>query len=367
MQEKQINGKPTLTLLFVHLGTKIPGYLQTNIERSRVMFPGMKISLVTDSKNAGSWALKYDIEVMSYQRDDYFNSAFTFGKLETNFRNGYWRYTIERLAAIKTFHELHPTTPVLHIESDVILMPNFPTDQVSKLDKMHWLNYGIGADIAAMIYSPSAGKTTLFYQHLIEEIKLSGGSDMEILWKLRTKYKKIYSTFPTINSKTKSLQNTIDNEVDFDVYEIAPESIFEGVFDAAGIGIWLFGGDPNNNFGFTTIHTRELIDTGNIFIDSSKATFVGGENGELCIETAHHGLVPVYNLHIHSKNRKLLSIEWKPELVKLLEITDKSSKVTGFNIKILIEAIYQNLRKKSLLRYIMHIPILKKLKRLLKP
>ena len=367
MQEKQIKDKATLTLLFVHLGTKVPGYLQTNIERSRAMFPGMKISLVTDSKNTGSWAMKYGIEVISYQRDVSFNSAFTFGKLESNFRNGYWRYTIERLVAIKTFHELHPTTPVLHIESDVILMPDFPMDQVSKLDKMHWLNYGIEADIAAIIYSPSAEKTNQFHQHLIEEIKLSGGSDMEILWKLRTKYEKNYFTFPIINSKTKSLQNAIDNEDDFDIYEIAPGSIFEGVFDAAGIGIWLCGGDPNNNFGLTTIHTRELIDTGNIFIDSSKATFVSGENGELRIETAHHGLVPVYNLHIHSKNRKLLSTEWKPELIKLLTVTDKSSKVTGFNIKILIGAIYQNLRNKSLLRYILHIPILKKLKRFLKP
>jgi hypothetical protein len=363
MQDNQIDNRSDLSLLFVHLGTKTPRYLRTNIERSRVLFPNLRISLVTDVRNLTNWAQKQDVEIINYQEDPAFNSAFKFENLESNFRNGYWRYTIERLIAINTFHNLHPQIPVLHLESDVILMPDFPLDKVSALTKIYWLKYGPRADIASILYTPNAEKTSEFCERLIDEIKNNEESDMELLWKLRTKFVNDYSTFPTMNAKTKSLLNIKSEKSETEISQKMLESNFDGLFDAAGIGIWISGGDPRNNFGFTTIHTRQLIDSGNIYIDSSKESFVSVGNGELRIETEGLELVPVYNLHVHSKNRRLLSAVWIPELEKLLRYKGRTAKVISFNIQILVQEISLNLRNKSFLRYILHLPPLKKLKR----
>lgn len=363
MQESRFDESATLTILFIHLGTEIPRYLISNIERSRVIFPKLKISLVTDSNKMGFWVQKNNVEVIKYQNDEFFDESFTYGKLESSFRNGYWRHTTERLAAIKLFHNLHPETPILHIESDILMMPDFPVTQMSRMSKIHWLSYGASADIAAIFYSPHAEKTNRFYRHLIEEIKSSGGSDMELLWNIRERFPNDYLTFPTINPKTKALKNVSNQSRNVGILQETPQTHFDGIFDAAGIGIWLCGGDPRNNFGFTTIHTRELIDSGNIFIDSSKEKFVIQENGELRIETKDNELIPVFNLHIHSKNKKLLSKDWEPELAKMLRFTENSPKIVGFDIRILATEIYQNLRHRSLLRYLLHAPILKNLKR----
>ena len=365
MHQNQQKNLRSITLLFVHIGTKLPKYLLENIQRTRKIFPNLKITLLTDVEDLRLWANREDIEILKYQKDKAFNDVFKFGELEEKFRDGYWRHTIERLVAIKTFHELKPNTSVLHIESDVILLPNFPLNEVSQLRKVHWLNYGDKADIAAMIFLPTAENTIQFHYHLIKQYEKSGGSDMEILWNIRKEFPEIYSTFPTANSKTQSLLNLKSKMPDSSFLDSSSKSSFDGIFDACGIGIWVFGSDPRNNYGVTNVHTRELIDSGKIYIDASSASYFSDKSGEFWIRTLNSEIVPVYNIHVHSKNKRLLSPTWIPEMEKYLKVTGSHPKKMNFQVSMLINLVYQNIKKKSLLRYLLHLPPLKRLRELL--
>ena len=351
-----------LALLFVHLGTKPPEYLLGNILRTQELFPEKLIVLLTDSQYADEWAIENNIETFRYTPDESFNQIFTLGKFDKNFRKGYWRHTIERLFAINSYHKFYPNYKILHIESDVMIMPNFPFDTFSQTRNVHWLRYGPRADIAALMYFPTGRDTAKFYSNFLDQFQKFPGSDMQVLWALRESFPETYFTFPI-------LKNEIANTLNSKIYDVSLEQIenldsdFSGIFDAFGIGVWLFGFDPRNRYGFTKVHTREVVDSGDIYIDASKLNFVFNKQGELYAKTCEDELIPIYNLHIHSKNSRLLSPSWVPEMAKFIELDEKESKFVSFQPKILIQLIADTLRTRNLLNFLGQLPPTKRLRK----
>ena len=350
------------TLLFVHLGTKPPEYLFGNILRTQELFPEKKIVLLTDYHEAVEWAIENNIEIFHYTPDESFNQIFTLGKFDKNFREGYWRHTIERLFAIHSYHKFYPNSRLLHIESDVMIMPNFPFDVFMQTRNVFWLRYGPRADIAALMYFPTGAETAKFYSDLLGQFQKFPGSDMQVLWALRESFPKTYFTFPII-------RNEIVNTLNSKIHNVSLEQIenlnsdFSGIFDAFGIGVWLFGFDPRNRYGFTKVHTREVVDSGDIYIDASKLNLVFNEHGELYAKTCRNELIPIYNLHVHSKNSRLLSPSWIPELAKFIELNENESKFISFQPKILLQLIVGTLRTRNLLNFLLQLPPTKRLRK----
>jgi len=351
-----------LTLLFVHLGTKPPEYLLGNILRTRELFPEKKVVLVTDRNELNEWANENEVEIAHYVQNQSFNQLFTFGNFDEKFRGGYWRLTLERIIAINSYHENFPASKLLHIESDVIILPNFPFETISHLTKVHWLKYGPRADIAALMYFPSGTATKKFNYHLLEQFQKFPGSDMQILFGLRESLPEFYLTLPIVK---RELALTLNREIpDLSIEKIKTlDSDLGGVFDAFGIGVWLFGFDPRNRYGFTKVHTREVIDSGDIYIDASKLDFIFNEDGELYANTSENELIPIYNLHVHSKNMRLLSPSWIPEMTKFIELNNTESKIVSFQPKVLLQIIWQTIRSRNLLNLLLQLPTIKRVRK----
>ena len=354
-----------LTLLFIHLGVMPPKYLLGNISRTRDVFPNIKIVLLTDSHHLDAWGSEKNIEIAHYSTDQLFQQKFTFGEFDKNFRKGYWRHTIERLFAINSYHQLNPTLKVLHIESDVMLMPNFPFDAMAKLDKVAWLQYGPNADIAALVYSPSPSATQGFYFDLLKRLETHGGSDMQVLLGIREKFSENYLALPIIRPEIESILNPKIAELSLNSFKFN-DTITEGIFDAFGIGVWLFGFDPRNRYGITTVHTREVIESGDLYIDASKAGYSLTESGNLYISSPGNKLIPIYSLHVHSKNLRLLSPNWLPEMTKFLEFQNTDLKVIGFQPRVLIQLILDSVRGKNFLNFLLQSPPGRRVRRFLR-
>jgi hypothetical protein len=353
-----------LTLLFVHLGTKPPEYLLGNILRTQKLFPEQKIVLLTDRNELNEWSTENKIEFAHYVQDQSFNQIFTFGSFDAKFRGGYWRHTIERMVAINSYHKKFPTSKLLHIESDVIILPNFPFERIALLSEVHWLRYGPRADIAALMYFPNGEATTRFNFHLLEQFQERPGSDMHVLFGLRESLPEYYLTFPIVK---RELALSLNREItDLSVEKIEnTESNHGGIFDAFGIGVWLFGFDPRNRYGFTKVHTREVIDSGDIYIDASKLEFIFNDHGELYAKTSETKLIPIYNLHVHSKNLRLLSTSWIPEMTRFIELNKNAeSKIVSFQPKVLFQVILQTIRSRNLLNLLLQLPAIERVKKI---
>ena len=354
-----------LTLLFVHLGTKPPKYLLGNILRAREVFPNFKIVLLTDSHHLDLWGVAKEIEITHYSTDQMFEQKFTFGEYDKNFRKGYWQHTIERLVAINSYHQLNPTLKLLHIESDVILMPNFPFNEMEKLDKVAWLQYGPNADIAALVYSPSPSATHSFHLNLLRRLETHGGSDMQVLRGIREKFPENYLALPIVRSEIENILNPNIAGLTLDSFRFS-EIFTEGIFDAFGIGVWLFGFDPRNRYGITTVHTREVIDSGDLYIDPSKVGYFLTENGNLYMRASGNKLIPIYSLHVHSKNARLLSTNWFPEMTKFLKFRNTDSKVVSFQPRILIQLILDSIKSGNFLNFLFQSPPSRRVRRFLR-
>jgi hypothetical protein len=351
-----------LTLLFVHLGTKPPQYLYGNILRTRKLFPEKKIVLLTDWHGLNKWAAENEVEIAHYAKDPSFDQIFTFGKFDEKFRGGYWRHTIERIVAISSYHGNFPESKLLHIESDVIIMPNFPFQTIAFLGEIHWLRYGPRADIASLVYFPNGAETTKFYYHLLKQFQETPGSDMQVLWRLRESSPKTYLTLPIIKRELATSLNQVNSDLLVERIENL-DSIFSGIFDAFGIGVWLFGFDPRNRYGFTKVHTREVIDSGDIYVDASRLNFVFNEEGELYAATPESELIPIYNLHVHSKNLRLLSPFWIPEMNKLVKLNNTESNFVSFQPKVLIQVVLQTVWTGNLLNFLLQLPLTKRFRK----
>ena len=346
------------TLLFVHIGTHYPKYLLRNIERTRKLFKNHKIALVGNASPEHRWLKNYDIYFKRHENNSVFDAQFSFGEFEKNFRSGYWRYTLERLLALELYHRDFPDEKLIHLESDVIIFPNFPFEKINDLSRVTWMNHSSTADIASIVFSPSWLSSKDFSSQLIEEYSNGGGSDMDVLLRLRMKNSQ-YAILPTLNEANLNLFNTqLENLAYFSSSET---SRFRGIFDALGIGMWISGVDPRNKFGFTVIHARELIDNGIIFIDPSKMIFHLSKEGNLFVQTLDDR-IPIYNLHVHSKDRDLLSIKWKARMEKLLAKKKSKKKIIGFSPLILYGLIKSNIKNRSLTNFVLQIPVVRKTK-----
>jgi hypothetical protein len=155
-----------------------------------------------------------------------------------------------------------------------------------------------------------------------------------------------------IDKKSLYLENTSE-----DISLLLDRQItkFSGIFDAATIGMWLLGIDPRNNYGFTKYRATKDIKKGGTFVDPSKFNYVLNRRGEL-FGSYENRKFPIYNLHVHTKDIHFLGDLENRKLNKF--VSAKNVKKISFSFQILTRLLLDNLKNKSLLKFIAFSPIL---------
>jgi hypothetical protein len=340
-------------IVLVHLGKNLPGYLFRNIEHISELFPNITINLIV-SKNNNHHAFKMkNVNIVYYQPSKNIDDLIESKIIDLSFRNGFWRYTLERLFSIEQLHSAKPTKSFLYVESDVLILPGFPLSAFSNLAKIHWLPADYESDIASLIYFPRYRLTQQFAQDLLNYLQKSiAPTDMKGLRYLRENYPERYKLLPTGNSNFPQL--TKGNKV----YAQSSISYFCGVFDSAAIGMWLTGVDPRLTYGFKKYFDTNMVNSEKSIIDPSAYRIMLSEDRKMYFNFQKH-LLPIYNLHIHSKSKKLLSKNWYNELSILVKNADNNKVRTKFYPKVLAKLILDNFSNKTLLPFIYYSPMLK--------
>ncbi len=347
------------TLLFVYLGEP-PEYVFENLTRTRSLFPHAKIAFCGDLNPPQNWLRRNQVEFIRHTPDAEFERLRKSFETNQDFRNGYWRYTVERLIAITNYHEEFPSERILHVEADVLLLPNFPLEAFSKIDKLAWLGYGQKADIASILYSPNIGSSRAFRNAILNEIDNGNVIDMEILFSVRQNCQ--VELLPVSNSRESDIGSLKSKYFKGDVASIDSQEIFSGIFDSASIGIWLTGQDPRNRFGITRVRTMELVEKGLVQVDPSKVAYKLDESGNLFLIDNYKNCIPIYNLHIHSKELNLFRSTWLKHLSVYINIKGVEAKFIRINFRILASLLKDNIKQGTLIRFILHIPILNELR-----
>ena len=344
---------------FVHLGGLPPKHLLLNLHSQLKKFPNIPVFLITD-KPENFKKIDSNIIVFKYARSEQHKSIFI--NLDDKFRKGFWVLTIERLFALNQFHKSNPSLRILHIESDVILFPNFPWLKFLEQEKLAWGLYNKNHDVAALLYTPNPTETNFLVSEL--EFILSKENqitDMTALSIVRIKNQEritILPSFANSNSIMVNMNSSITQSEKLLASSMTDH--FAGVFDNLALGVWLTGFDPRNSFGFTIVRTKELFITGDSYLDPQMSKFERNSQDRIFV-ISDNEKTELFSLHVHSKNLKLFSPNWQRELDKLISYENR--KIHKFSSTILFKLIIVNLRQKTLIRFLLAVPMLSKLKK----
>ena len=278
-----------MRLIFVHLGKTEAPHLWLNIRKISQDFPRISITLLLthEFSQVSNFRNIADIEILNEEK---LTKSLDFElSHDLAFRDGFWKYTLLRFQAIAEWHQKSLESQILHVESDVLLLPNFPFDKFENLRKLAWTNVNESHDAPTLVYFPNKFSSEWLAKQISEEMRISNHlTDMTVLYKIRSTYADLIQVLPTVPDR-----NIIENQDGF---------TFEGIFDAARIGMWLTGQDPRNHFG-SLIRHRSILDSEAEpqnwdFRDDKTGNLYGRHNGES---------FPIFNLHIHSKRKRFFT------------------------------------------------------------
>ena len=206
--------------------------------------------------------------------------------LDKSFRNGFWTLTSLRFFYIYSLMEKYNLTNCIHIENDVLLYYNISTLQNKFNGNYVYIPFDTyKRNIASIMYIPNCN----IFKNILDKYDFTK-NDME--------------NFANIKINTRLIQNMPIFPVNFvtskeELFVSQNFNTFNFIFDAAAIGQFLGGVDPKNMPGDTTGFVNETC-----VIKYNKYNFIWEieDNIKKPYFIINDLKIPIFNLHIHSKN-----------------------------------------------------------------
>ncbi len=353
-----------IDLVLVHLGTKCPDHLIANLKIIHNNFPDIQLNLVLSEKHSAEAKAYPYLKVHEYSPSPEVDFILNRIYKDMSFRKGFWRYSMERIFALTWVHQQLPNRPIIHLESDIFIFPNFPFEKFTELTKIAWMKVDDSKDVASIIYIPSHSASRKLEQWAIAELTtVDYSTDMILLEKISAKYESEISTIPSFSAQFPKLINhklQMTTNVKNKLNELTKH--FNGIFDPAPFGMWLTGFDPRNNYGFTKYFDTEQVLLSGFYINPSAYQFEFSIYGGLRLVT-DSDIVPLFSLHVHSKSRAIFSEKWMQEISRLVKESHQGKMKVTFSKRCFIQLVKSNIQDGTLLPFIFYSPPFKRIRR----
>lgn len=295
-----------MDIVLTYSGSKRLKYLLRNIHYLKHNFPSHNLTLIVDDQRSFNFYSKHVNCVLAENPSPNMKSLFSKLSHDETFWDGFWYRTLKRFFMLEEFLRKTPKTPILHIESDVLLLPNFPFDDFRQIT--NGLAFPVISEdlgVASVLYIPELKHLTEFldFCHDISQ-NSPRETDMTLLAKF-AKFSRNALVLPTLlGSQIKLLgQQSLELRSEF-----TNQKLFRGLFDGATYGQFLFGIDPRNNLGRRSL----FIQYAHHFAKPRVMQFclANQKSGfSLQIGIQDDTTYPLYCLHIHSKDLRVFDIE----------------------------------------------------------
>ena len=345
-------------LVFVQLGVAPCEHLWANLRHTLEIIPHVSITVIVDQDSLANAPISSGWDYWIYERKEEIKNIVGENTQDKNFRDGFWSYTLERLSAFAQYHQIFPEKKLIHVESDILLLPGFPIEKFTSIDKLAWLRVDHERDVAALIYSPSGADAKFLETELVKELRDSRHTtDMHVLFHIREKNPEHVEVLPSLNAESHSMP-TESVKLDSQLHKQLSTnySLFDGVFDPVGLGIWLTGTDPRNSYGVTMFGATEFILKNGSFVNPAAGLFSFSREQGLVLNTLG-SKVRVWNLHIHSKDMRIFADSWEIYLNELISKSAQKKTYTKRSVKVLVGLLRHNFNNKTLIRFSAGHPI----------
>lgn len=273
--------------IFIHLGTQFfPEYVNIAIDQCKYWNPTSPIYFLSSKCHKDKIRDKsiQHIFLETIPISSNHKSFIDTSTLDVTFRNGFWKYTTERLFVLEDFCTQYKLSEFFHVENDNMIY----FDGKSLVKTFRQYSNGL---MAPALSRKELTFGILYCNNLpvlsrLTEFILSTNSENEMSTSSRFFNTHIGSTsyLPSI-----PIENLDDRFVSGGL------SDFKGIFDPAQYGQWLGGIDPRNG------HSAPfLFSNSEAIVQPTTFEYEIGDDGRYWI-VSNKSKFPIYLLHIHSK------------------------------------------------------------------
>lgn len=337
-----------LEIVLVYLGKqRMPEYVFANLNYLKNSFPDREVVLISDNvKTIDSFR---NSPIKTFLCSDYLETspdAYLNEIPDLQFRGGFWFYTIARFFALEQYLKMKPDIPILHVESDVLLLRNFPFEKFNSLSGLAFpavnLNYAAASTLYISDYAAASALCEFSRQEAYINPKIT---DMDILGSSLLPERVPVTYLPTAFGG----ENHFQDWVPPNGRKLLTTGIekFHGIFDAMTWGQYLTGEDPRNNYGKKRIYGVQNHHS--VAVDSYETKFLNGA----IVVSCECGSFPLYSIHIHSKELQLFKEVERQILLERRVNESKKSEFTESVWPVVIKFLplrFKNLIKKRVRR-----------------
>jgi hypothetical protein len=329
-----------MDIVFAHFGSPIPKHLMLNLHRTAMLFPQNRVTLITDLDLSGK-----DIEnifIYKYLPTDEWTVLGNNLMHAKDFRDNFWFTSTARFLALSDFSK-SIEREFLHVESDVILAEDFPFSKLSTLESDFM--FPVVSDtnaIASCLYIRNHDSANYLANLTLQEsAKNSLTTDMYILSALSKMTSVNFIPLPT--APIIYYSNSLASNVFLHKADTYIEH-FGGVFDGFDLGRYLFGDDPRNKRGVSILRNnddRTYLNVRNLrLVTRPERDFPYIYNSSL------NSYIPVYSLHIHSKNLDLFKMKKSKRTIQAYVSKSKSNPRKVFIFSVFLRSLFQALKRR---------------------
>jgi hypothetical protein len=327
------------TIVLVYLGKSIPKYVFLNLEYLLKNFSDSKIILLSDYQTQLNLATKIGVESALVPHPEDYSALKPEGlSHDLSFRDGFWYKTISRFNALSFFSETCPDKAFLHLEADVLIMPNFPMSEIFKIQtNLAYPLSSIENAAASIFYVRNYSAIQEFIDFAEKEIVVDGfATDMTILARYALKNPNSITLLPTAPNNSRAFTSIVQ-QCDYSKFSSNLDQ-FGGLFDANTWGQFLTGEDERNTAGLRRVFHHipsHAIDTRNFNFKYDKSLKVLLEGTS----------VDLFALHIHSKEKALFDRRRSQKYLRRLISKSESGTVHQIKLLVLIRLLPNTLKK----------------------
>lgn len=299
-----------MNIVFVHFRAKPPKHLILNIKRTIKLFPEHKVYLITDF-NSPKFEIKGLIRY-EYKKNKDWDSLEKKLSHDKNFRNNFWFLSLVRFLALSDFMQT-VNEEILHIESDVIIAPDFPFKMLSDLNaKFIFPIINFEQAIASCLYLKDSDAARFLSDITMSEVEKNPKTTDMFILRILTRIN--VDSFKVLPSGPLKKSDLPGNDLAFFKDNLDSIIYFAGVFDGVDIGMYLFGQDPRNGRGLSTI--RKPTPGHYLNVSDHRISIIGEREFPYIYDVNSSQMIPIYSLHIHCKSRKLFDLKSSRDVIR---------------------------------------------------
>lgn len=302
-----------MKIAYVYLGeSELPKYVSENLRNTQNKFPHEDLLFISNNPKSIAIIENLGIEVWRCSNQATLNSeALDLMNHPMEFRSGFWFNTLARFFALEEYMESSGEREILQIEADVWLSQNFPFRKFENFTReLAYPMESVGRGAASVLYIGSIQAIRDFNNFCKLELRSSpDATDMTLLGSYCETLPDRVIVLPSGHDST-FFKNFTPSYISSE--GTSQVSHFGGIFDPLTYGMHLFGVDPKNHrgvlklFSDTPHHLIAIRTLGFVVIDQ-----------KLYVEK-NSALTPIFNLHIHSKNRQIFKNDSSVSEIKRL-------------------------------------------------